>query len=152
MPILREVIETDLPVFFEQQIDREACRLAAFEPRERETFFRHWATILADPAVMARTIVRDGEVVGNVVSFPSAGHREVGYWVGKSYWRQGLASAALSEFLELETTRPLRALVAEHNAGSTRVLLKCGFRRIGVEQNFSVYDGAPVAGVVFELV
>lgn len=89
------MIESDLTDFFEHQIDRESCRLAAFEPREREAFFRHWAKILADPAGIERTVVRNGEVVGNIVSFPSEGHREVGYWIGRSHWGQGLASAAL---------------------------------------------------------
>jgi RimJ/RimL family protein N-acetyltransferase len=39
----------------------------------------------------------------------------------------GVATAALASFLTLLLERPLCAHVAEHNAGSVRVLEKCGF-------------------------
>ena len=38
-----------------------------------------------------------------------------------------MATAALAAFLDLETARPLYAGVARWNAGSLRVLEKCGF-------------------------
>jgi RimJ/RimL family protein N-acetyltransferase len=41
-----------------------------------------------------------------------------------------VATAALTEYLQLETVRPLYAHVAAHNAGSIRVLEKCGFGRV----------------------
>ena len=40
---------------------------------------------------------------------------------------RGIATEALSAFLLLESTRPLYAGVAKHNAASIRVLQKCGF-------------------------
>ena len=42
--MLRCVIEEDLPVFFEQQLDREANFMAAFtarDPADRESFDEH---------------------------------------------------------------------------------------------------------------
>jgi RimJ/RimL family protein N-acetyltransferase len=56
--------------------------------------------------------------------------REVGYWVARSHWGRGVATAALAAFLEEETRRPLIAGVAVHNPGSRRVLEKCGFTLI----------------------
>lgn len=47
--------------------------------------------------------------------------------IGKSHWGKGVATAALSQFLKVVTTRPLYAYVAKHNVGSIRVLEKCGF-------------------------
>ncbi|HEY6708338.1 MAG TPA: hypothetical protein VJB61_12185, partial [Actinomycetota bacterium] len=41
---LRDVEEPDLEVFFEQQLDAEAARLANFPSRDRERFMTHWAT------------------------------------------------------------------------------------------------------------
>jgi RimJ/RimL family protein N-acetyltransferase len=72
-------------------------------------------------------------VAGNVVSWAADGDRLVGYWVGKPFWGRGIASEALAQFTAVDTRRPLHALVAEHNAGSRRVLEKTGFRVIGEE-------------------
>ena len=40
----------------------------------------------------------------------------------------------LSAFLGKEQTRPLHAGVATHNAASIRVLQKCGFTLLGLEE------------------
>ena len=42
--------------------------------------------------------------------------------------------AALAAFVPLVDVRPLRARVASHNAGSIRVLEKCGFVATGVSE------------------
>ncbi len=74
----------------------------------------------------------DGVVAGHVVSWTHEGRRLVGYWITRSHWGRGVASEAVREFVAShETTRPLYALVAAHNAASTRVLVKCGFRPTG---------------------
>jgi hypothetical protein len=39
---LRDVIEADLPSFFEHQLDPDATRMAAFPSRDRERFMAHW--------------------------------------------------------------------------------------------------------------
>ena len=124
---LREVQEQDLPLFFDHQRQPAANRMAAFGPRERDAFTAHWTKILADPSVVVRTVVADDEVVGNVVSWDQDGRREVGYWIGQEHWGKGLATGALRMFLEIVDARPLLAHVAVHNAGSIRVLERCGF-------------------------
>jgi RimJ/RimL family protein N-acetyltransferase len=125
---LREVIATDIELFYEYQLDPEACAMARFPAREREAYFAHWVQILANETVVKRTIVCDGQVAGNIVSFlDSAGQREVGYWLGRAYWRKGVATRALSAFLELAPNRPLFAYAAKSNIASIRVLQKCGF-------------------------
>jgi len=124
---LREVASADLPAFYEHQADPAACRMAAFTPRDRDAFFAHWNRILADPDVLVRTILAGGRVVGNVGSFERDGPREVGYWIERASWGRGIATRALRLFLEIEPVRPLHAHVAAHNAGSIRVLERCGF-------------------------
>jgi RimJ/RimL family protein N-acetyltransferase len=128
---LREVTETDLPIFYEHQREPEANRMADFPRREREAFMAHWAKILGDETIVKQTIVFQGRVAGNVVSWVHSGEREVGYWIGKEFWGQGIASQALRAFLGLVTERPLYAHVAKHNLASRRVLEKCGFRLYG---------------------
>jgi RimJ/RimL family protein N-acetyltransferase len=83
----------------------------------------------------AKAILVDGAVAGNVVSFRNEGKTEVGYWLGREFWGRGIATEALREFLVPVDERPLCAGVARHNAGSIRVLAKCGFVRRGEEKD-----------------
>jgi RimJ/RimL family protein N-acetyltransferase len=80
-----------------------------------------------------RTILLDGEVVGNMLSWEQSGDTLVGYWVGREHWGMGIATRALTLFLTEVDTRPLHAHVVNHNIGSIRVLEKCGFRIVGEE-------------------
>lgn len=125
--VLRDVTEADLPIFYEQQLDPDATAMAAFPSRDREAFMTHWAKIMRDETVTQQTILYNGQVAGNIVSFPMEGETEVGYWIGKPFWGKGIATQALSAFLDLVKTRPLYAHVAKHNLASARVLQKCGF-------------------------
>jgi RimJ/RimL family protein N-acetyltransferase len=124
---LRDVSDNDLPIFFEHQMDPEANRMAAFTPRKEEEFFAHWNKIMADEAVVKKTVLFNGQVAGSVVSFERDGDREVGYWIGREYWGKGIATTALSAFLGHVSARPLYAHVAKDNIASIRVLEKCGF-------------------------
>ncbi len=138
---LRDVTAADLPAFYEHQQDPAAIRMAAFPARDREAFFSHWQRVLGDDTVVTRTVVVDGEAVGNVVSFERQGRREVGYWIGQSHWGRGVATAALGFFLAETTARPLYAGVARHNEASIRVLEKCGFVHAGGGQDPPAADG-----------
>jgi len=135
---LRPVEPADLPVFFEHQRDPVALVMAGLPGREHDAFYEHWALILADDATRIRTIEAGGEVAGNVLSFERAGRREVGYWIGRDHWGRGVATAALMAFLGEETFRPLHAGVEPANAGSLRVLAKCGFAVCGEEDGLVV--------------
>jgi RimJ/RimL family protein N-acetyltransferase len=124
---LREVTDADLPIFFAHQRDPGACRMANVPARDRDAFMAHRARILGDGSVVVRTVEMGGVVAGNVVSWVHDGERDVGSWIGREHWGLGVATAALASFLTLLLERPLSAHVAEHNAGSVRVLEKCGF-------------------------
>lgn len=135
---LRPPTESDLQIFYEQQLDPEATRMAAFPAREREPFLAHWRKIMADETVRLRTVLFGGRVAGNVVSFEQSAGWEVGYWLGREYWGKGIATAALQHFLEQEPARPLYAHVARHNIASRRVLEKCGFRLLREDSGLSI--------------
>lgn len=130
---LRDVVEGDLPIFFEHQRDPEAVAMAQAPSRDHDAFMEHWRTrVLGSPRTKTKTIVVDGDVAGNVLSWEADGERVVGYWIGRTYWGRGIATAALAGFVaDYETTRPVFAYVAVQNVGSVRVLEKCGFRRVG---------------------
>jgi RimJ/RimL family protein N-acetyltransferase len=148
---LREVRASDLPIFFEHQLDPKALRMAAFTPRAREAFDAHWAKILENPDVDKRSILLGRTLVGNIGSFEREGLREVGYWIGREYWGQGIATQALELFLREVQRRPLFARVAQHNVASLRVLLKCGFRHWKDEVGEADGDGNPVVEAVMIL-
>jgi RimJ/RimL family protein N-acetyltransferase len=149
--LLRDVTEDDLPIFFEHQLDPAATEMAAFPARDKESFMAHWAKIMADDAVILKTIIFDGQVAGNIVSFEMSGKREVGYWIGKEYWGKGIATRALAAFLDQVKTRPLYAHVAKHNIGSRRVLEKCGFTIVGEDKGPLDSHGKKFEEFIFEL-
>lgn len=132
---LRDVQSEDLAIFYEHQLDREASEMAAFPSRDCKTFMRNWERILSNHEIVARTILFNCEVAGNIVSAVYSDKREVGYWLGRQFWGKGIASRALALFLEEETTRPIYAHVAKHNLASRRVLEKCGFQVVREQRN-----------------
>lgn len=152
--ILRDVIDSDLPVFFENQLDPEANIMAAFtsaNPADRAAFDAHWTRIRAAGDILIRTIVVDGDVAGSVSSYVQEGETEVTYWLGRDFWGRGIATAALAEFLKFQTTRPIYARAAKDNTGSLRVLEKCGFRIIGEDRGFANGRGEEIEEYVLEL-
>ena len=147
---LRNIESNDLPIFYEHQLDADATRMAAFPARDRAAFDAHWATnILGNPAAINQTILVDGQVAGNIGSWPQDGVRLVGYWIGKEHWGKGVATRALTAFVQLVTERPLHAHVAKHNVRSIRVLEKCGFS-LEPEESIEV-AGKDVAELVLVL-
>jgi RimJ/RimL family protein N-acetyltransferase len=149
---LRPVTDADVEVFYEQQLDPEARRVAVFPLRDHETFTAHWRErILADEANHAWTIVADGDVAGHMLCFERDGKREVGYWLGRDYWGRGIATAALAALLRKVTVRPLYAYVVRSNVGSIRVLEKCGFTTIGSERHLDELTGEEIDEALLEL-
>jgi RimJ/RimL family protein N-acetyltransferase len=148
---LRDVQESDLELFFEQQRDPISNQMAALPARDRETFTAHWDKIMRDETTLLQTILYEGQVAGHLVSFILSGQREVGYRLGREFWGKGIATQALTKFLSDFKERPLYAHVAKHNIASFRVLEKCGFRLHGEEKNFAMVQGKAVEGLILKL-
>jgi RimJ/RimL family protein N-acetyltransferase len=148
---LRGVIESDLPIFYEHQRDEQAVKMAAFPAREREAHMRHWHKIMSESAPTLRTILLDGQVTGNVVSWDGTDGREVGYWIGREFWGRGIATRALQVFLKEFPARPLVAHVARHNIASRRVLEKCGFAVTGAAAALQEPGADPVPELILRL-
>jgi RimJ/RimL family protein N-acetyltransferase len=153
---LREMEQSDLPTLFEQQLDPEAIRMAAFtvaDPADREAFDARWQRILARKDTTTRTIVVDDEVAGSVSKWrdPDLPGAEVTYWLGREFWGKGVATLALAAFVEVVKERPLRGRCAADNVGSRRVLEKCGFVSVGEDKGFSNARGEEIDEVLLEL-
>jgi len=151
---LREVIESDLPIFFHHQLDDVANHMAAFTPKDpadRNAFDDRWRRIFADATLIKRTILHRDEVVGSLSCHRWFGDPEITYWVARPHWGKGIATVALSMFLEQVPERPLFARAAVDNLGSIRVLEKCGFRVIDIEREFANARGEEIDEAVYRL-
>ncbi len=65
------------------------------------------------------------------------GHCEVGYWIARPYWGQGIGSEALSKVVDycfnVKGFSVLWGTYFPDNPASGRVMEKCGFRHTGQE-------------------
>lgn len=151
---LRPVQDGDLPLFFAWMSDPESVRAAAFtseDPTDRHAFDAHWARILADPSVVMRTVLADGVVAGNAGVYGPPGDRDVTYWIDRSLWGRGVATAALAALLDAVPERPLFARAAVDNTGSRRVLEKCGFTVTGKDRGYAHARGEETDELLFTL-
>jgi RimJ/RimL family protein N-acetyltransferase len=152
--ILRDVIDDDLPLFFEHQLDQEANFMAAFtvdNPADQEAFLAHWSRIRNDPTIRMKTIVFKGRVVGYVSRYYEDGRSEITYWIDRADWGKGIASMALWLFLKELPERPVYARAAKDNRGSLRVLEKAGFVIIGEDKGFASARGEDVEEYLLRL-
>ena len=151
---LRELREEDVPVLFEQWADPVAMHMAAFttpDHMNRPAFERRLSRLSADETVINKVIVVDGEVAGTIGSWGGLDEREVTYWIGRSFWGKGVATAALRAFMAVDPTRPLHARVASDNLASRRVLEKCGFQVIAHDRGFAEARSGEIDEVVLRL-
>lgn len=113
-----------------------------------------WIMTLSARAQTSRDLVLAAELAGEGLVGVIGAHGcdgggrvfEVGYWFGRPYWGQGLATEALTGFLG--EARGLGLLEAGHfvdNPASGRVLEKGGFAYTGETENpYSLGRGARV--------
>lgn len=80
----------------------------------------------------------EGLVLGAIGTRPLGvpGRGDVGYWLGRSYWRQGLMSEALAGLVKLGSTElgyaKMEAAVFAHNDAGRRLVERAGFELEGV--------------------
>jgi len=151
---LRNVETSDISIFFEQQLDPEANRMAAFvrkDRHDRAAFDAHWKRIMDSTGTVKKTILRREEVADHISCYPQDGELEVIYWLGKKPCGKGVATQALKKLLQEITHRPLFARVAKDNIGSIRVLQKCDFKIIGENKDFAQGRGEETEEYIFRL-
>ena len=118
--------------------------LRALQEDDLDDLFR-WES---DPRA---AIEEDGVLTGMIASFTVEGDRELTYWIDPVRWGRGIASGAVEMFIRRETQRPLFARVATHNLGSSKVLLRNGFMKIGEETSWVDGVGADVLEHIYRL-
>lgn len=152
--LLRNVVEDDLVIFFEQQRDREANYMAAFtakDPEDRAAFEHHWEKLLGDERIIKKTILFEDQVAGHISYFEHFGEPEVTYWIGREYWGKGIATRALRLFINDIKIRPIYARAAKDHTASIRILGKCGFIIWGEDKGFANARGEEVEEYILKL-
>jgi RimJ/RimL family protein N-acetyltransferase len=151
---LRPLEDRDLDTIYQQVTDPESVRMAAFtaeDQTDRGAFLDRISRVRADTSASNRVIEVDGAVAGTIASFRIDDQLEVTYWVDRTQWGKGIASAALQILLAETAERPVYARAASDNVGSLRVLEKAGFRRVGVNRGFAPGRGEEIEVTILRL-
>ena len=110
-----------------------------------------YTKLLNNPTVNNQTIILDNLIVGSIGKFLMEGDSEITYWIDRKFWGQGIATEALKNFLDIETSRPIFGRVAFDNFGSQKVLEKCGFVKIGSDKGFANARQAEIEELIYKL-
>lgn len=140
--ILRSWKETDAEALFMYASDPDIGPIAGWPPHKSvENSLEIIKTVFATPETYAVVLKATGEPVGSCgIMFSEGlhssemkpGEAEIGYWIGKPYWGQGLIPEAVKALLARGfKDLHLDAVWCGHydgNAKSKRVIEKCGFK------------------------
>ncbi len=151
---LRPTEISDLDTLFLFQTDKEAGYLAAFmpkDPTDKYAYLNKYTKLLADPTVNNQTIIVNNIIAGSIAKFVMEGDAEITYWIDRNFWGQGIATKALKDFLNAETTRPIFGRVAFDNFGSQKVLEKCGFVKTGTDKGFANARQTEIEEFIYKL-
>lgn len=138
--ILRPWLETDAEELYRYASDPQVGPAAGWAPHTSVENSREIIrTVLSEPGTFAVVLRATGEVIGSVGIMREGGgtasmkedEAEIGYWIGRPLWGQGLIPEAVRElqrycFEELGCSR-LWCGYYEGNEKSRRVQEKCGF-------------------------
>ena len=96
-------------------------------------------------------VEREGRLAGAVGIGAMRYVSELGYWLGRDYWRKGFMTEATREILaygfDVLGLRLVRSGLFVDNPASLRVQAKLGFRRIGLGTRRSLARGTEVAHI-----
>lgn len=142
--LLRRWHEDDAPALFRYASDPDVGPRAGWPPHESvedsETVIRD---IFSSDTVWAIVLKETNEPIGCMGYFTQETSNihigpndcEVGYWVGKPYWNQGICTEALRIMLDYcLNVRQFDSIWSDHfigNPASGRVMEKCGFYDTG---------------------
>ncbi|MCK9689067.1 GNAT family N-acetyltransferase [Scleromatobacter humisilvae] len=160
--LLRALAPEDAPALVTHANDREVARnlFDAFPQPCTLAAADAWATHESHSGAFGWVwgIVADGAVVGCIGLHQASGwmrcNAEIGYWLGRAYWRRGITSDAVRQVTDWafaavpELTR-IHAPIFASNDGSQAVVRKCGYVREGLLKQSAIKDGAVIDRVVW---
>lgn len=147
--VMRPPHEEDVPELAELAANRRVAEMLARMPhpygeREARAFVERSRTGGAG-CTYALTLAETGAFIGCAGLDARNGALELGYWVGEPFWGNGYATEAAHALVDLafRVTDIDRLAVACRvtNAGSRRVIHKCGFQFAGQGMMDSIVAG-----------
>lgn len=142
--LLRPWRESDAETLFKYASDPDVGPRAGWPPHQSvEESLEIIRTVFHNDTTWAIELKTTGEPIGCMGFMPKfemkiparEGDALIGYWVGKSYWNQGICTEALRLMLDyIRETKAAPSLISGHfveNPASGRVMEKCGFIATG---------------------
>ena len=113
--------------------DAEQWLNVVFDKKQKEPIQTEWVIRNEDHKLIGG--------IGLVQTMRGGPHRnEIGYWLGKPYWGQGIMTKVVIKYvdylLDLTDLVRIEARVFKHNPASARVLEKAGFNREGLHEKY----------------
>ncbi|MBR5706775.1 MAG: GNAT family N-acetyltransferase [Bacteroidaceae bacterium] len=158
--ILRPWRESDAEALFKYASDPEVGPRAGWPPHKSvEESLQIIRTVFNTPTMWAVELKETGEAIGCVGYLPSSASNlqipedqcEVGYWIGKPYWGQGICTEALRLVIDycfnVKHFTVLWGDFFPSNPASGRVMTKFGFIDTGREvvcPNLEIGSDQPV--------
>jgi [ribosomal protein S5]-alanine N-acetyltransferase len=153
--LLRRIVPDDAPALLRHADDVDVSRnlFEGFPSPYLASHAQAWCGHEANSGEFGYVwaIVVDDALIGcaGLVPHSGAGNRcnaETGYWIGKAYWRRGIASDALAQivdwgFAALPHLTRIYAPIYSRNEGSQAVARHCGFVREGVQKQAIIKNG-----------
>lgn len=148
---------------------RDAEAFAPFEPAQPAAFYTsagqaerierilqgHREGTTWPGVVLADGVVAGQITVGTILPQPHLRRASIGYWIGSVFHRQGHATRAVRQVLEVMTgelgLHRAEACTNLENVGSQRVLRRNGFSPYGVAHEHIFLNGAWHDGLLWEL-
>jgi RimJ/RimL family protein N-acetyltransferase len=127
---LRDVCLSDVPVFFEYQLEPRttlAIQTVATQSTDCESFSSMWKRMLHIETVQAKTVIHNDSIAGYFLKFAHAGATEIDFYLGEVFRGKDVAAEALRLFLTDIETRPVFARVNICDAETLHILEKYGF-------------------------
>ena len=158
--ILRPWRESDAEALFKYASDPDVGPRAGWPPHKSvEESLQIIKTVFNTPTMWAVELKETGEAIGCVGYLPASFSNlqipddqcEVGYWIGKPYWGQGICTEALRLVIDycinVKHFTVLWGDFFPSNPASGRVMTKCGFQDTGREvicPNLEIGSDQPV--------
>ena len=165
---ISDITPADHPAFLEhlkeKQIhDQTAAIPFPYTAADADWWINHTAEVTKEQGRSVIWAIRraDGYLIGSIgyhdFTLGKSHKAEIGYWLAKPYWNQGIITKAVQKatdlaFREFGLIR-VTAHVFDFNGGSARVLEKCGYQLEGIlrkhyQKNGKIFDGKIYAKVL----
>ncbi|MEZ4751351.1 MAG: GNAT family protein [Bdellovibrionota bacterium] len=152
---LTEIRRSDKAAFLEYLVEKEIYDFTLAIPHPyREDDADEWIRLnearLEGEAPVTTFAIRKGESLIGCCGFleshgPMKHTSEIGYWIGKPHWGQGIMSLVVGQLCEIGFNElglfRITAHIFSHNGRSERVLIKNGFKHEGVLRSHYLKDG-----------